>query len=156
MLRNCFLVFGLAVALLLCGPVRAEPLAAGKPAPVTEDFFRFPQIVREQLSPDGDYLAMLASGDDGRVHLLVAGTSNLADLRTIAAYVDADIRDFYWVNDRRLVYSVMDLQEKTSVANGGLFAIDRDGSDERTLIAASFRFSAFAPCPDVGKVLLHF
>jgi hypothetical protein len=128
------------VVFLLSTVARAEAPPVAKSPPPVEDFFRDPRVLSEQLSPDGDFLAIQLTGDDGRVRLVVADTDKLTEMRQIVGYTNADVRDFHWVNDRRIVYSVTDLQAKVSVANGGLFAIDRDGSNDRELISTSFNF----------------
>jgi dipeptidyl aminopeptidase/acylaminoacyl peptidase len=54
--------------------------------------------------------------------------------RVIAAPGDSDVLSFHWVNDSRLIFDVYDLQVPLGMQEGGgLFAINLDGSDLRTL-----------------------
>lgn len=133
---------GWMVAALLAGIAGVAGAASPTPyiPPPVEDFFRFPEVVSEVLSPEGGYLAILSTDANGRLRLIVGDTSKLTDMRQIAGYTNADVRGVHWVNEHRLVFSVVDLQQRISVGNGGLFAIDRDGTGERELIAPSFEF----------------
>ncbi len=71
---------------------------------------------------------------------MVADLSKPLQLRGLANFDKADVRRFFWVNNRRLVYDAQDLQSWRETGNGGLFAIDLDGSHFVRLIAAQFDF----------------
>ncbi|MCS0631585.1 hypothetical protein NX786_19845 [Telluria mixta] len=101
---------------------------AADTAPPAIAFFQHAAIHRVALSPDARYLAVRAGAPDRNDYLAVI------DLATnkptvVAAFDDADIDDFEWVNGTRLVF---DLTEK-SIGEGdvrhapGLYAVDRDG-----------------------------
>lgn len=100
-----------------------------------ESFFRNPAIASARLSPDGKLLAAVAATPAGRTQLVVFDVGVWDKVRFVAGYSDADIRTFRWVNDRRLVFSLIDL----SSAGGeqffasGLYAVDSDGSNLRQL-----------------------
>jgi len=127
-----------AVAALACaGAAAADPQAQPPPA---GDFFRSPMVASAKLSPDGTHLAVTALGPSGRVALMVADLNQPLQLRGLAAFDRADVRNFAWVNNRRLVYDVQDLQSARQLGNGGLFAIDLDGSHFEPLIAAGFGY----------------
>ena len=85
-----------------------------------------------QLSPSGKYVAVLAP-IRGRLGLAVFDV--LSRTATPAASVNGyDITTFQWANDQRLVFSVSDLQRGLGQqTGGGLFAINRDGSEFREL-----------------------
>jgi dipeptidyl aminopeptidase/acylaminoacyl peptidase len=128
------------VAAVVCATA-AAPGAEGQAQRATvEDFFRNPEVTDAKLSPDGSYLAVTATGPGGRVALMVADLSKPLQLRGLAAFDRADIRNFSWVNNQRLVYDAHDLQSSRETGNGGLFAIDRDGSHFERLIAAQWDF----------------
>jgi acetyl esterase/lipase len=125
-----------AVAAVACAAAadgRAQP-------PPAEDFFREPMVANAKLSPDGAHLAVTALGPNGRVALMVADLSQPLQLRGLAAFDRADVRNFSWVNNGRLVYDMQDLQSARQLGNGGLFAIDLDGSHFERLIAAEFGY----------------
>lgn len=105
----------------------ASAMAASIPI---EHFFRRPALSQPTLSPDGSKIAMLVPGPDGRNALAVAEVSDPSKRTGIARFSDADIRSVAWVNDRRLVMSLIDLQAPLGEqVLGGLYAIDADGSD---------------------------
>jgi len=116
--------------------------AEGPPQkPTVEDFFGSPMIVDARLSPDGSYLAVSAFAQSGRVALMVADLGKPLELRSLAAFDRGDVKNVHWVNNRRLVYDAHDLQSARQTGNGGLFAIDVDGSHFERLIAAQFGFN---------------
>ena len=61
--------------------------------------------------------------------------------KALAGFQDADIRSVYWVNDDRLVYTIVDYQSDYSdQAGSGLFSIDREGSETaRQIIERYFK-----------------
>lgn len=115
-------------ALSLCaGP--AVHAQAGPTLPPIERFFDRSAFNGGILSPDGRAIAARSSAPGQRDFLVVV------DLQTnqgkiVAAYNDADVADFQWVNSERLLFNVND----RTVAVGdndyapGLFAVNRDGS----------------------------
>ncbi len=131
-----------AAALIVLACAAAPALGADDQTkrPTAEDFFRSPQVVNAKLSPDGSYLAVSAVGPKGRVALMVADLSKPLQLRGLAAFDRADVRRFYWVNNHRLAYNAFDLRSDRETGNGGLFAIDLDGSHFERLIAAQWDF----------------
>jgi hypothetical protein len=60
----------------------SAPCAEGQAQrPSVEDFFRSPMVTDAKLSPDGNYLAVTATGPNGRVALMVADLSKPLQLR---------------------------------------------------------------------------
>jgi dipeptidyl aminopeptidase/acylaminoacyl peptidase len=108
------------------------------------DFFRTPRLDKPKLSASGRYLAGAVAGNSGRVNLAVFDLENLGESKAVAGFSDADINTFEWVNDQRIVFSVIDLQSGSNNINPlapGLWAVNRDGSDYRQLINASKNFA---------------
>ncbi|MBT9503161.1 MAG: S9 family peptidase [Burkholderiaceae bacterium] len=133
-------VFASLAALLLAAPAvrAADPALA---PPTVADFFRPAKMLKPMLSPSGRYLAAAVSGDDGRIRLAVLDLENLQDSRIVANYSDADVQRYWWLNDKRLAYTITDLQAGSGEwTPPGLWAVDRDGSDARKLIKAHFQF----------------
>ncbi|MFO1253328.1 MAG: hypothetical protein U1E77_19860 [Inhella sp.] len=116
----------------------ALPSLAGTPEPPAAELFFKPPAVREQrLSPSGRRLA-ISTEVRGRVGLFVIDLQATDFQPSRAAlFQDADIREFNWVDDERLIFSVVDLQaglgEDYRVAPG-LFAARFDGKELRTLV----------------------
>jgi len=110
-------------------------LTVAQPAKLSvEDFFRHPQYRSLQLSPDGEYMAA-TTPLNGRMNLVVMGVKD----RKAAALTSEqrfDITDFHWVGNNRLVFSLGNINEPSGSelrTGGGLFAVDRDGREFRTL-----------------------
>lgn len=128
------------VASIVCSAASVAAAEGQAQRPAAEDFFRLPMVARAALCPDGSYLAVTAAGPNGRLALMVADLSKPLQLRGLANFERADVGDFHWVNNRRLVYDARDLKSARETGNGGLFAIDLDGSHFERLIAAQFDF----------------
>jgi dipeptidyl aminopeptidase/acylaminoacyl peptidase len=123
-------------ALVLAGAVLLHPAQAastGAPPPIAS-FFENAQFGDAELSPSGKYLAVRIGNKDRRD---VLGVVDLSDnsVKAVGNFSDADIGQFAWVNDNRLVFTATD----KDLAPGdmryapGLFAINRDGSGFRQL-----------------------
>ncbi|MFG6415223.1 prolyl oligopeptidase family serine peptidase [Roseateles sp. DC23W] len=117
------------LALSLLG---ASAQAAPPPAAL---FFRAPDIAEAVLSPSGRQLAFTTARDAGRVGLVVLDLDSGKATRA-AQYSAADVIQVQWVNEQRLVYSVLDVSAGSASADGypGLFAIDADGTDMLPLV----------------------
>ena len=94
-----------------------------------------PDVLRPSLSPDGNYLAFLARSGN-RLGLAVIDIEKRTS-RMIATLPDADIIEHHWVNSTRLVFVTGNVFDAAGTVRpwrtGGLFAVDRDGSDTRRL-----------------------
>ena len=96
-------------------------------------FFSRDIVTDAQLSPNGDFVAIIVAGS-GRRELSIRNLKTGLG-RIVAGFSDVEIDDYHWVNNERLVFSVGD-----DVADGdaqlwpGLFAVNRDGSELRTLV----------------------
>jgi len=127
----------LASAVLLCTGTSA--LAADAPPAI--DFFRLPQIEAATMSPSGRAIAATVGTDTGRMQLAVIELGEKLAVKVIAGSSDADVSDFHWVNDERLVYTLSDNTRATAYRlPTGLFAVNRDGSGYRELIERRTRF----------------
>jgi len=118
------------------GPIHAADAPPGAPASVpTAAFFSFDNLSDPVISPDGDALAMLVRNKEGRRQLAILDTSDLSKAKVIASFNDADVSRVHWVNGKRLVFSIFHEQEAYfDQTGGGLYAIDRDGDNMRTLV----------------------
>ena len=107
--------------------------AAAEPVPI-EQFFENPAVSGAVLSPSARYLAV-RSGEKGRrdylaVFDLVGNTG-----KPVAFFADADIGNFRWISDQRLVFDTADRQSGVGEIDNapGLYAVNRDGSALRQL-----------------------
>lgn len=97
-----------------------------------ENLFKLPQYSAMLLSPDGEHIATLAP---------VAGRQNVVVLDfgkkgavPVTALNARDVVSVRWVNSKRLLVTTGTLGTKDFDARGGgLFAIDRDGTNARQL-----------------------
>lgn len=98
-------------------------------------FFRQPDIHDARLAPDGRHLALTMGLGERSVLAVVALDGDLKP-RVVAGYGNADIDDFAWVTAQRLVYDVVDRQSGSGDQSlaPGLFAVNVDGSERRTLV----------------------
>ena len=130
--------WAMGLALLLpIGWARAAPAEARPPA---EAFYRHADMDQAALSPSGRKLALTSGlgggAGAGRVRLMVFDLESDAPPVQVAGFKDADIERFQWVNDDRLVFSLID----RSRAGGeqrfwhGLFSVRPDGSEQRQSI----------------------
>ena len=117
------------------GIALASATAAPPPAEV---FFKRPQWRADmQLSPDGSKLAFSSAAAGGRMALFVLDLGPGAAVQAVAAYADADIRQFEWAGNDRLLYSLIDLQAGSGADKStapGLFTIKLGERRPRMLV----------------------
>ena len=130
----------LFAVLLLCHAA-GHALAAAVPTtpPPAEAFFENANFTDPKLSPDGRYLAARTSRPGERYRLTVVQLDDLS-VKVVAMFSDADVANFDWVNDQRLVF---DTADKSSTRSDdryapGLFAVNRDGSAYQQLAKTTY------------------
>ena len=121
------------LVVVLAVTAASVPAGAGEVAPtLVRQFFSHDDYSEVHLSPSGRYLGALVPLQ-GRLRLAVVDLASRAT-KIAAAMQDDDIAAFGWVNDDRLVFTVADLQAGLGEQQGGgLFAINRDGSEFKEL-----------------------
>lgn len=133
----------------------AAAAAAAARLPV-ETFFKNPDVLDAQLSPSGTQLALTTAAGTKRVGLFVIDLGASGKAARTAAFHDADVVRFNWVNNNRLVFSVADLEtgsgEDREVAPG-LYGVDPDGNNMRQLVARRMPGAVQAGSP--GRGVLH-
>ena len=119
-----------AIAALFAALPLAAPAADTAVSP--EPYFRHAEFADARISPSGRTLVAIAPVNGRRG--LIALDLETRKAQVVARVDGQDVRDFHWVNDRRVVFSVFDMQVGLGEQRGGgLFAIDVDGSDYRVL-----------------------
>ncbi|MCV2371078.1 S9 family peptidase [Roseateles oligotrophus] len=129
------LSFGLLISALAGVGVTAET-RADQPVPI-ERFFQRPAVLEAKLSPSGKQLALTTSKGGNRVGLVVVDLGEGNKATRAAGFSDADIVQFDWVGDQRLVFSVLDLEAGSGEDRRyapGLYAADPDGSKLMQLV----------------------
>ncbi|PIL46340.1 dipeptidyl aminopeptidase [Massilia eurypsychrophila] len=119
------------------GPCHAAEAARAPPPPI-EHFFENAAFSGAMLSPDARSLAAKI-GRAGRRDALAVIDLATRRARVVAEFSDADIGDFQWVNDERLLYAVGEkhLARADLEHGGGLYAVNRDGEGFRQLAKRS-------------------
>ena len=125
------LIWG-ALALLAASVAWAQTTPPLLPA---ELFFKPAEVLDAQLSPSGRRLAVTTTLGGGRVALFVWDLENEGKVTSAANFKDADVARFAWVNEERLVFSVIDLSEGSGQQVApGLFSVRFDGEQYRQLV----------------------
>jgi dipeptidyl aminopeptidase/acylaminoacyl peptidase len=131
MLHRCVVaVRKLACALVLAAVSVVSAPGATEPAtPPALAFYGPPAIEAAVLSPSGKWLAMTTGTGGTRIGLAVFDLDAWKPFAITAKFSDADIDDFAWVDDERLVFDVQDRTRGSGDQRWwpGLFAVDRDG-----------------------------
>ena len=111
-------------------------VAAQEPRIPIESFYGLESIDRGVLSPSGRKLALLTTEAGPRRALVIVDLEDGNKTRAAVNLNDGDVLGFEWVNDDRLVYTVVDLQSgaRQQRFERGLFSIRSDGSEPRMLI----------------------
>lgn len=129
-------LLGACAATLFAPDAIAQTAAGAAARPPIEQFFANPQLDDAALSPSGRYLAAL-SGAAGRRDMLAVVDLQTNAIKVVAGYSNADVLDFEWVNDERLLFNVTDKQIGPGgrYSASGLYGVDRDGANLRQLAA---------------------
>ncbi len=121
---TCFVIrtaaLGLAISLFL-------PFGHGEKLPV-QVFFKDPEFSRMRLSPDGKWLAAIAPRE-GKNNLF---TIRLSDRKLFGCTEEdeEEVYSFTWISNERLVF---EMKNRNNFPNGGLYAVNRDGSKPKVL-----------------------
>ncbi|MGL4230641.1 MAG: prolyl oligopeptidase family serine peptidase [Casimicrobium sp.] len=108
--------------------------AAANAMPSVEDIWRNPTLSGLTLSRSGKYLAATAP-HKGRMNLMVLDMDTRKGT-LLTAFEDFDVLNVTWIEDERLVFSLGQQNSPTGAGQfdgGGLFVINRDGSNSRRL-----------------------
>jgi dipeptidyl aminopeptidase/acylaminoacyl peptidase len=115
-------------------PIPSVNVNADRLIPIA-DFFKKPQFGGQPiLSPDGRNMAVLTPRN-GRFVLAVIDLETRQP-KVVASDPDWNISSPQWVNNNRLVFGISKGSDETLEKNeggGGLYAVDRDGSNFRKL-----------------------
>jgi len=103
------------------------PIGQAEKLPV-EIFFKDPEFSRMRLSPDGKWLAAIAPLE-GKNNLL---TIRLSDRKLFGCTEEdeSEVYSFNWISNERLIFRMKD---RNNFPNGGLYAVNRDGSEPKVL-----------------------
>jgi len=111
------------------------PATAMAAVPPAEAFFSNARYSAAKMSPEGTHVAIRGSMAGRRDALYVVELNSMRST-PVAQYGDADIDDFEWVNEQRLVYDTRDRNAAVGDLKyaPGLFAVNRDGGGALQLV----------------------
>ncbi|MBC2607812.1 alpha/beta hydrolase family protein [Pelagicoccus albus] len=116
------LVLLLTLAFISASSVHSRP---GVPV---ETLFKKPEFAAFQVSPNGEYLAVLAPYERRlNIHIIELATMSFS---RITAVKDTDIAGFSWITDDRLFFQM----DNGGDEYYGTFAVDRDGGNPTTIM----------------------
>lgn len=103
------------------------------------NFFEYSQISRVTLSPNGKSMAAIVNNEKGRLMLVTIDPYSL-EIKVLARYSDSDVGSVSWVNNERLVFTLIDRKTELgeTMQGPGLFVISKNGGDIKQLIARSY------------------
>lgn len=134
--------------------------AAAQSAIPAEAFFQDAEYSQARMSANGRHVAMVAGAKGVRMGLVVVDLSDMS-ARVVARFPNADVGWAWWLNDKRLVFSVLNIKPGDTDSRSGTYAVDVDGSNliglEKTG-ANVRRFSQIGcgPCGNPGGgTLIH-
>jgi dipeptidyl aminopeptidase/acylaminoacyl peptidase len=129
--RRSLLTAGVAAGPWMGAIARSE---AAEPSII--DFFKPPSISGVSLAPGGKSIAGIREVN-GRMNATVVDLTTRKAL-IVTNFRDADVADLGWINDGRLIFSLIDRSRGSGdQAPGGLFVVERDGSGFRSLVERS-------------------
>ncbi|NEU08721.1 S9 family peptidase [Flavihumibacter sp. R14] len=118
-IRLCFL------AIVFCVSCSAEKETRSIPV---EDFFKNPEKTAFSISPDGEYISYLQPYHD-RLNIFVQTTDGKNVVR-LTSDTSQNIAYYFWANNKEILY----LRNAGNDSDLGLFAVKKDGTDNRKLI----------------------
>src|SRR4051812_839028 len=119
----------LAASFIACTLAASAALAqtpAPAPMPV-EQFFKKPAMTGASISPDGRHVVMRLLSPDGR-NMLTVVNAETREQKVVANFRNADVENFYWLSDKRLGYTVINVDHGGDIGKPGLYAVDHDGT----------------------------
>lgn len=91
------------------------------------DFFKNPEKLGYELSPDGKYLSFMAPWKN-RLNVFVKKLGQEKEIRVTSA-TERDIADYFWKGNNRILF----LQDSKGDENFRLYAVDKDGKNRKDL-----------------------
>ncbi|MCB0485676.1 MAG: S9 family peptidase [Flavobacteriaceae bacterium] len=122
-----FIILLLAIACKEDKKSDQETALTPPPTIPVEDFFKNSEQRTFRLSPNGEFIAYLAPYES-RMNIHVRKFDSDSVTR-VTSVTDRDLAGYFWANDNRLVY----IRDKGGNENFHLFAVDKDGSNEKDL-----------------------
>jgi dienelactone hydrolase len=125
-------------ASMFSGQLRAE-------VPSLEDFSQHPEYTQAVISPKGTYLAVGVK-HEGKRAVAVLELATMTPISLTGFYDRSEVGDFLWVNDDRLVLSIVRRRGALEAPGslGELYAVNADGSAPKYLYGINADEPVFA------------
>jgi dipeptidyl aminopeptidase/acylaminoacyl peptidase len=130
MIRKFMLAFAAALSTLLASVPGQAQNAAAKQIPV-ESLFRKAEFGQVSLSPNEKLLAAVAPRN-GRFNLVIVDLEKRS-LNRLTNIDNTDINTFFWLSNERIIFSTADRQGFETRGDGGIYAVNIDGTEGREL-----------------------
>lgn len=141
----------LLLAAMLCASAPMSVAADARPAVLPVDYFyKTADMGTAVLSPNGRYLATTMR-KKGMLQLAVLDLET-NEAKMVAGYSDFEITGVTWLNDERIVYSVVDRSVITNEP-GGLYTVARTGG-KSTVLVPTWRDQKH-PLVDTDIIAMH-
>jgi pimeloyl-ACP methyl ester carboxylesterase len=82
-----------------------NPVPADQPIPMI-DFFRSPQLSQVVIAPDGKKFAAVVTSNNTTLAELVVQDFSTGNRQSLAGQYLADVREVFWLNEHRLIFSI--------------------------------------------------
>jgi dipeptidyl aminopeptidase/acylaminoacyl peptidase len=111
------------------------------------------------MSPNGRYVTALVAMPGVRKSLAVFDLATMTP-KILARYSNGDVGKAFWLNDKRIAFTVVNIDPSFRDGTAGLYGIDLDGQDARGLAPALVNQRSFAeaedlPGPDMAPDVLQ-
>ena len=97
-------------------------------------YFSRSRISDVKVSPSNTHAAFLWVDNEGQRLLAVIDLADPKNVRGVVGHKQLDVRNFHWVNDRRLVFDMVPPGLEFYEGEAGTFAIDLDGKRQELLV----------------------
>lgn len=127
------------LAVIICAGLPQAAIAAtaatATAATPIATFFKKSDTTGAALSPNGRFVIVRTLSRQGRTMLTMMDLTERKP-RPIVNFVNADVDQFFWLDDTRLAYTMINVDHDGDAGKPGLYAINRDGK-ERTFLSST-------------------
>ena len=156
-MNSCYAkrLLAVAVASLLTLPAMAAPADL----PPVEAFFQNVEMGGADISPNGRYVLARSAFKGTRRSLALIDLATMTS-KILARYSNGDVGTAFWLNDKRIGFTVINIDRRVVETSSGLYAIDLDGGASAGLAEAVFNQRSFAdgedlPSPSVSPGVIR-
>jgi dipeptidyl aminopeptidase/acylaminoacyl peptidase len=130
---------------LVCAGWMVLPAVSAAPAaaPPVEAFFQNVEVGAAEISPNGRYVLARVSVKGVRRSLALFDLATMTP-KVLARYADGDVGKVFWLNDKRIAFTVINIDRRVESTTSGLYAIDLDGKQSEGLTPAVAQQRSFA------------